>query len=427
VRSERRRVLAWALYDWANSAFATTVMAGFFPVFFKQYWSTGVDVTESTLRLGLANSAGSLVLAVAAPFLGAMADRGGVRKRFLAFFAFLGAVNTCGLFLVAQGQWVAASILYIVASVGFAGGNIFYDALLVDVTTPERSDRVSALGYALGYLGGGLLFAVNVLMSLKPAWFGLADTAQAVRISFVTVGVWWAVFSIPLFLWVRERPAKGRPAKGLEMVGSGWRQLRDTFRQVRRLRMVALFLIAYWLYIDGVDTIVKMAVDYGLSLGFDSNQLVAALLLVQFVAFPAALGFGWIGQRLGTKTGIYLAIVVYLGVTVWGYLMDRPWEFWVMAVVIGLVQGGIQSLSRSFYSRIIPPSKSAEFFGFFNMLGKFAAVVGPVIMGWAAVLTGNPRSGILALAVLFLLGGAILTRVDEEKGRQMAALLDAAG
>jgi UMF1 family MFS transporter len=418
------KTISWALYDWANSAFATTVMAGFFPVFFKQYWSQGTDPTVSTFQLGVANSLGSVLVAALAPILGAIADRGGARKRFLGFFAVMGIVMTGAMPLVAQGQWVMAVVLYVVASVGFAGANIFYDSLIVLVAPEEKRDVVSALGFAMGYLGGGLLFAVNVLMTLNPSWFGLPDQSAAVKASFVMVAIWWALFSVPMMLFVREpRPATRRSPAAV--VVGGFRELAHTFHEIRRLRVAALFLVGYWLYIDGVDTIVRMAVDFGMSIGFPTESLMIALLIVQFVGFPAGVGFGYLGKHIGAKAGIFIGLAVYLGVTVWGVFMDEVVEFYVMAVLIGLVQGGVQALSRSLYSRLIPPSRSAEFFGFYNMLGKFAAVIGPILMGWVGVVTGSPRYAILAVAALFLGGGFLLFLVDEARGREAAAAFEA--
>lgn len=416
------RAIAWAFYDWANSAFATAVMAGFFPIFFKQYWSEGIKLTESSFWLGTANSLASLIIVVLAPLLGAIADRGGAKKRFLMFFAVFGIVMTGCLYFVERGDWALAVTLYALALIGFSGGNIFYDALMIVVAGERKLDIVSALGFGLGYLGGGLLFAFCVMMTLYPQWFGLADATSAVRISFVIVALWWAVFSVPVFLFVPEPRIPGR-ATGLAAVRAGLRQLRETFREIRRLRMVATFLVAYWLYIDGVDTIVRMAVDYGLALGFEADSLIIALLITQFVGFPAAIAFGWLGERLGARTGIFIAIGVYILITVWGYFMERTWEFYALAVTIGLVQGGIQSLSRSLYARIIPPEKSGEFFGFYNMLGKFAAVFGPILMGGVALVTGSTRLSILSLLVLFIAGALLLTRVDEAEGRHMARRL----
>jgi len=403
---------SWALYDWANSAFATTVMAGFFPVFFKSYWAGGMSATESTVRLGTANALASLLVVLLAPVLGVIADRSGRRKGLLLMLATLGVLMTAGLFLVAEGYWLVAVGLYVLGVIGFAGANVAYDAMLLDVARKPELERVSALGFALGYLGGGLLFAVNVLMVLYPESFGLTDKAEAVRLAFLMVAIWWAVFSLPVLMFVHEAPRQ----PGVRLVAGlrhTWRELRDTWRLLRRLRMAFIFLLAYWFYIDGVDTIVRMAVDYGLALGFDANSLIVALLIVQFVGFPAAIVFGMLGERIGAKAGIQIAIVVYILVTIFAYHMDSSGEFYVLAIVIGLVQGGIQALSRSFYSRLIPQDRAAEFFGFYNMLGKFAAVIGPLMVGWVGVLSGDPRLGILSVALLFIVGGLVLGGVRD--------------
>ncbi len=420
-----RQIISWAMYDWANSAFALVIMAGFFPIFFKQYWSTGEHVTQSSFYLGIANSSASLVIVILAPLLGAIADQGGSKKGFLLFFTLLGASMTAMLYGIEQGAWPAAMGIYILATIGFSGGIIFYDALIVDVAPHQQLDFVSGLGYALGYLGSGLLFTINILMTLNPGWFGLADASEAVRWSFLMVAAWWTLFSIPLFLFVKKpKPAGSAHKKPIATLRGAIRQLSGTFREIRRLHVVFLFLLSYWLYIDGVDTIIKMAVDYGMALGFDSNSLVMALLITQFVGFPAAIAFGILGKRLGAKIGIYIAISVYLVVVVWASRMESEWEFYAMAVTIGLVQGGIQSLSRSFYARIIPADKAGEFFGFYNMLGRFAAIFGPLLMGWVSLATGNPRLSILAIAVLFVLGLLLLLFVDEQEGRRMAQTLE---
>lgn len=414
-----RKIISWALYDWANSAFATTVMAGFFPVFFKQYWCGAADVSTSTFRLGLANSLGSLLVIIMAPLLGAISDQAAAKKKFLFFFTLLGVAMTGSLYHVSQGNWIGASLLYIFGIVGFSGGNVFYDALLVSVTPSNHTDRVSALGFSLGYLGGGLLFAFNVLMTQQPTFFGLADASVAVRLSFINVAGWWMLFSLPLLFWVPEPAAPYRKREN-NSVFAGLYQLRNTFREIRRLRVVFCFLIAYWLYIDGLDTIVRMAVDYGMALGFDSSGLILALLITQFVGFPAAIVFGRLGERLGTKRAILAGLAVYLFVTVWAMFMQSITEFYLLAAAIGLAQGGVQALSRSLYSRIIPADKAGEFFGFYNMLGKFAAVIGPFLMGWIGVLTGKPRLSLLAVIFLLISGALLLFLVDEQKGKELA-------
>lgn len=417
---DRRGVWSWALYDWANSAFATTIVAGFFPVFFKRYWSEGSDVAESTLRLGLANSAASAVIIVLAPLLGAVADAAAARKRFLIACGALGILATAGLFLVARGDWLSAWLLFVIGSIGWMGGNVFYDALLVTVARDRERDRASAFGYALGYLGGGLLFAVNVAAVLNPSLFGLRDAAQATRLSFLSVAIWWALFSIPLLRFVREPALPASTHAPLEAVAVAFRQLRHTLEHIRQLRVTFGFLLAYWLYIDGVDTIIRMAVDYGLSIGLEEKHLIGALLLTQFVGFPAAIVFGSLGERLGAKRGILIGIGVYIGVTLWAAQMETASEFYALAATVGLVQGGVQALSRSLYARLIPVASATEFFGFYNMLGKFAAILGPTLVGFVGVATGSPRASILAVLVLFVGGALLLMRVDVEAGQSAA-------
>jgi UMF1 family MFS transporter len=381
-------------------------MAGFVPILFKEYWGAGATAPETSFRLGLTNSLSSLIIALAAPALGAIADAGGNRKRFLFACTAVGVIATAALAAVGHGQLNAAAIVFGIGVVAFSACMIFYDSLLMDVSTAETSDRVSARGFALGYLGGGLLFAINVFMTLKPHWFGLPDATAAARVSFVTVALWWAVFSIPLFRYVHEQPAVAG--------SSGLRELFETFHHLRRHRQALLFLAGYWLYIDGVSTIVRMAVDYGISLGFPSSALIGALLLTQFVGFPASIWFGRIGEKFGARTGIFIAIATYIGICLWGYRLAHIWEFYALATAIGLVQGGINSLSRSLFSRLTPHERSAQFFGFYNTVGRFSAVIGPVLMGAVARETGNPRLSMLALTSLFVVGALFLARVREE-------------
>jgi UMF1 family MFS transporter len=404
----RRPVVSWALYDWANSAFATTVMAGFFPVFFKQHWNAGVVATESTFRLGVTSGLASLIIAVMAPMLGAIADRSSSRVRLLLMCTVLGAAATAGLALVGQGHWVGAAALYVVASLGFWGGIVFNDSLLLHVAEPCEYDLASGFGYAMGYLGGGLLFALNVFMTLQPATFGLPDAATAVRVSFVMTAVWWIVFALPCVFFVKEKTSARVAVSAREAVRLGFSELRHTLSEIRRYKSLMLFLIAYVLYIDGVNTIIKMAIDYGMSLGLDQAGLIKALLLTQFVGFPAALAYGWLGQRIGALNGIFIALAVYISATCFAYFVDDVADFFVLAVVIGLVQGGIQSLSRSYYGRLVPDGKSSEFFGFYNMMGKASAIVGPILVGVTAAVTQDQRLSILSILLLFFSGGWVL-------------------
>jgi UMF1 family MFS transporter len=411
---KNRPVFSWALYDWANSAFATTVMAGFFPVFFQKFWSTDVAPVDTTSRLGYANAIAGFAIAVLAPILGAIGDRGGRRKQFLFFWTLLGVGATGALYFVAQGEWFPAALLFVLGTMGFNGGIVFNDSLLLDVAGPGELDRVSAFGYSLGYLGGGVLFLVNVVMVSKPAWFGLADAGQAVRMSFVTVAVWWLLFTIPLMRNVRESQ-RGPHLGFLDATRTGFRELATTIGKVRQYRVIVMFLLAYWFYIDGVNTIIKMAVNYGVSLGLDTNALLTALLVTQFVGFPAALFFGWLGDRIGPKRGILIGLLVYVGITVYAYFLDSEIEFYAMAVVVGLVQGGVQSLSRSLFGRLVPEGKNAEFFGFFNMMGKFATVLGPLLIAIVAGVTRDERASIISLVALFVIGGFLLLRVPVDR------------
>ena len=408
------------MYDWANSAFAVTVLTAFFPLMLKRYWAADADAIVTTFELGVANSLGSIVIAFITPVLGAVADQGGSRKRYLVLFTILAIITTAWLAFVQRGDWELAILMYVLASVGFSGSASFYDSLLVNVTDEASYHRVSALGYALGYLGGGLLFAIDVAMTLRPQWFGLADATAAVKASFASVAIWWAIFTVPLAVYVTEPHAAAARSRWDTAV-AGMRELVRTLHEIRRMRQVLIFLAAYWLYIDGVGTIARMAIDYGLALGFKDSDLILALLITQFVAFPAAIVYGRLGTRYGAKRAVGAGIAVYVAVTIWGHYMHSVAEFYALAIVIGLIQGGVQSLSRSLYARIIPASRSAEFFGFYNMLGKFAAILGPLLMGLAALATGNSRAAILAVVVLFALGAVVLMFVDEHEGAVMAS------
>jgi len=441
----RRAIWGWAVYDWANSAFTTTVMAVFFPILYKQYWSHGIDVNLSTFRLGVGNAAASLIVALMAPVVGAAADSGGHRKQLLIGFTYLGVLLTAALALVPQGQWFLAIVIYAVGVIGFSGSVVFYDALLPWVAPPRRLDQVSSLGYGLGYLGGGLLLALNVAMTLKPGLFGLADSVQAIRAAFVSVALWWGLFALLTFIWVPSDAGTGHAPLSRQLA-AGLRKVKATLGKIRQLRTLFTFLLAYWCYIDGVDTIIRMAVDFGMSIGFETNDLIIALLITQFVGFPAAILYGLLGRRWGVKRAIYLALAVYMAVTVWGAFMRRPVEFYVLAAVIGLVQGGIQALSRSYYARLIPPDSCAEFFGFYNMLGKFAAIAGPVLMGLTGLIAKRillppspsaeqihaagllaTRTSIISVLLLFFAGAVLFYLVDEDKGKAELAGQAAAG
>jgi UMF1 family MFS transporter len=404
-----RKVKGWALYYWGNHAFTTAVVTVFFPIFFKDYWNHGVDPSVSTFRLSLAVSGSSLIVALTAPILGAIADKGGHKKRFLIGSAFMGAVMVFALHFVGLGQWQWAMFFFMAANIGYWWGNVFGDSMLVSVAEPGKFDSTSAIGYFSGYLGGGLFLVLGVLMSLKPQWFGLADAASAVKLILMLTAVWWLLFSIPLWFWVPE-PTTAREGL-MASARQGFSQLAETFRHVKTYKPVFMFLIAYWVYIDGVNTVIQMAVDYGKAIGFGTSDLILAVLLVQFVGVPAALMFGRIGERIGPKRGIFIGLSVYVLVSVFAAFMTTAWEFYLLAAMIGLVQGGVQLLSRSYYARLVPAERAGEFFGFYNMLGEFAAIIGPVLIGTVSLMTGSPRASILSVILLFAVGAVLLTRV----------------
>jgi len=413
----RKPVLAWAFYDWANSAFALTVLAVLFPIFLGEYWSSGEAGADVTFRLAVTSGVASFIVAVLAPVLGAISDRGGTRKKFLTVFALLGIVMTGGLYFVAEGAWPVAIGLYLLASVGFYSANSFYDSLIHNVAKPGEFESVSAFGFALGYFGSAMLLALNTWMVRDPAAFGLAGPDVAVRVAFLLVAVWWAVFTIPLLLYVEERKLPEKAVAGA--VREGYRQLVDTFREIRRYRHVFLFLIAFWLYIDGVHTMIQMATNFGQRLGFSNADLITALLVTNFVGFPATLFYGWLGEKIGAKRGIYIALTVYIGVSLWAFYLEHVWQFYAMAIMIGTVQGGVQSMSRAYYAGMIPPDKAAEFFGFYNMIGKFAAVLGPFLVAVTSTLTDSPKAVILAIVPLFIVGATLLSRVHPPRRREV--------
>ena len=412
---KRKRVISWALYDWANSAFATTVMAGFFPLFFKSFWAADLSPAESTAVIGTTNSLAGLLIVLLAPFLGAYSDLGKFKKKFLAFFALLGVLSTGYLYFIPQGDWVIAASLYALAVIGFSGGNIFYDSLIASVSKQDQRNKVSSLGFSLGYLGGGLLFVINVLMYLNPAWFGLSSQSEAILWSFVSVAVWWAVFSLPLFMSVEEK-SNAEISKGLfKTITEAFKAVASTLREIKKHKRVAIFLIAYWLYIDGVDTIVRMAVAYGSDIGLDASSMITALLLTQFVGFPATLVFGIYADKIGFKKILTIGISIYILVTFYAYYMSTALEFYILAGTVGLVQGGVQAISRSFFSTIIPVNKEAQFFGFYNLVGKSAVFLGPVLVSWVALIFGNPRFGILSLLFLLVPGLILLWMVPDKE------------
>ncbi len=429
MNRNKKAVVSWWFYDWANSAFILTVVAGFFPVFFKTFWCDGVDPTVSTARLGLGNAVAGFAAAALSPLLGAVADLGNAKKRMLLVFLAFGATSTLVLFFMPRGEWIGALSAFLIASVGFNCANIFYDALLVDVTERERMDWVSSVGYGVGYLGCGLLFLVNVLMVNRPALFGLSGQAEAIRVSFLIAALWWIAFSVPLFLFVRERGVRSPGGMLSGLLGKALKRISATAGLIAGKPGLLLFLIAYWLYIDGVHTFVFMAVDFGMAIGLRAASLMIALLVVQFVGFPSSLLFGALAKRFGAVRMIIAGICIYILVCGAGTLLLRTGlHYIVLAALTGVAQGGIQALSRSYFGKAVPPDASAEYFGFFNIVNRFAVIIGPAMVGGVVLLVRNTgaapatasRIGMSSVSLLFIAGAVLLAIAERLRGREGA-------
>lgn len=404
-----KKVIAWAFYDWANSAFALSVLAVLFPLVLGNYWSAADGGAAVTARLGWVTFAASAIVCVSAPFFGAIADAGGYRKRFLMVLAVVGATATAALGWVGEGDWPLALAVYLVASFGYYSSIVFYDSLIIDVTEPRNYSVVSTLGFAVGYLGGAALMALHLWMLKSPQTFGLANASEAFSLAFVSVGVWWLLFLLPLLFFVPERQSSNAVTGGA--IRAAYAELRATVLQIRQYRNVAIFLTSYWLYVGGVFTVIFMAVNYGQRLGFQSSDLVMALLLANFVGFPATILFGVIAHRIGPRPGIYFALLAYIGACLWALQMTEIREFYIMSIIIGLVQGGVQGLSRSLYASLIPAHQPGEFFGFYSMTTKLAHVLGPAMVAIAATLSDDPKWVLLTLMPLFVAGAALLALV----------------
>jgi UMF1 family MFS transporter len=386
-------------------------MAVLYPLFLGSYWSEGSSGATVTARLAWITAAANFVVSILAPIFGTIADAGGYRKRFLVGLAMVGAAGTASLALVGVGNWPWALGLYLIASVGFYSSNVFYDSLLIDATQPKYFDFVSSLGFSLGYLGGASLLAVHVWMLTSPATFGLESVNEAMKVAFVSVGAWWVLFLAPLVKWVPE--SKHRRIVEGSVIRAAYRELRTTITHVRQYRHVVIFLIAYWLYIGGVFTVIFMAANFGQRLGFEQTDLVKALMITNFVGFPATFLYGMLGHHFGPRVGLYLALIVYSVTASLAAFMTSINEFYVLAIIIGCVQGGVQGLSRSYYASLIPSKAPGEFFGFYNMVTKFSHVLGPVLVGLAATFSDEPKFVLLALVPLFVFGGLMLAAVKK--------------
>jgi UMF1 family MFS transporter len=424
-REYQRIIHAWAMYDWANSAFAVIMLTAVFPVYYRALvTNAGYSPEDATAYWAYTTSVSLLIIAVLGPLLGAVADIVG-KKHFLAASLLLGVMGSAGLAFLGEDTFLLGSFLFAIGNFGFAAGNIFYEALLPHIARPEDLDRVSARGYALGYFGGGLLLILTSLSLFAPEWFLLSGRPSAVRASFVSVALWWAVFSWPLFRHVPEPGGSRRAQISFGAVRDGLHELLNTLRQIRRYRELALFLLAFWIYNDGISTIIKIATAYGDEIGINHNDMLIALIVTQFVGFPSTLAFGALAQWSGAKRATFVGIAVYMLISTAGFFMRNAAHFYILALAVGLVQGGTQALSRSIFARLVPKARSSEFFGFFSTGEKFAGIIGPAIFGLIGQLTGSSRWGILSVIILFATGAALLWRVDLEAGERAAATSDA--
>ena len=417
----RRELRAWAMYDWANSAFQTTVITAVFPPFFSAVAAAGMPAAVATARFAWATTIAVAITAALGPVLGAVADYRAIKKPLLAVSIGVGVTATMLMGTIGTGEWLYAAVLFCVANIAIASGFVFYDSLLPHIAGPDEMDRVSTAGYAIGYLGGGVLLVINLLWILSPTTFGLADSTAAIKLSFVSVGVWWLIFSLPLFRHVHEPPAA--LDTGDMHVGQcrapfvrAWR----TFQELRGHRQAFLMLVAFLLYNDGIQTIIRMAAIYGAEIGIDRNAQIEAFVLVQFVGIPFSFLFGALAGRIGAKAGVFISLIVYVGISVLGYFMTTAWQFFALAILVGTVQGGSQALSRSLFARMIPKHKSSEYFGFFSVFEKFAGVAGPALFAVSVSLFGSSRAAVLSVILFFVCGGAILSRVNVAEGESRA-------
>ena len=429
----RPELRAWAYYDWANSAFMTTIIAAVFPIYYASVAAKGIDPGDATFWFSIATTVALTIVALTAPVLGAVADTAAMKKPLLMAFQSIGVLSCFAMVFITEGRWQLALGLFVLGNIGVSGAFTFYDSLLPHIAKPDELDRVSSAGYALGYLGGGLLLAVNLLWIQQPGWFGMANAGVAARVSFASVGAWWFAFSIPLFRRVPEPAASGR-ARTRSLVADSFAQLGGTLRELRRFKQAFLMLLAFLVYNDGINTIIRMASIYGTQVGIAQQHLILALLLVQFVGIPFSFLFGRVAGLIGAKRSVFIALLVYTGISVLGYFMRTAFDFYVLAFLVGTVQGGSQALSRSLFASMIPRQKSSEFFAFFAVFEKFAGIIGPAIFAAAVGTTGSSRVAILSVILFFAAGALLLALVRVPEGqltareaeREIEAALEAA-
>ena len=398
---------AWILYDGGNSAFATTVIAAFFPIFFNDFWASGLEAEVKTAYLGWGLTISNLVLLFTSPFIGAITDVSRTTKLLFTGFGFIAIICVAVLYLIPAGSWLQALIFFGIANYCFAAGNTLYDKMLIQVSNESNIAKISSYGFAFGYLGGGFLFLINAAMTMKPDLFGLANSADAVRWSFLSVSVWWTLFLIPILLKIKDS-GKDLPGSHFKLA---YQKVFYTLKTISSKRNVFIFLLAFFLYIDGVHTIMAMAADFALNLGLPSSDVIVALILVQFVAFPTTLLWSKFAYKFGDKNTLLLTIVLYLVVIFYSAFLSNAMEFYVLASMVGAIQGGIQSISRSYYATLIPKNESGEYFGFYNMFGRAGAFLGPALVAIFVTIFNDTRYGLIPIAALFIIGGIILLKV----------------
>ena len=428
----RKELRAWAMYDWANSAMVTTIVTAVFPIYFSAVAGADLGTAQATYRLAIATTIALVIIAVLSPILGTLADQAGIKKRLLGGFMLIGVVAVGLMFFIERGEWLYAAILFVVANIAVNGSFVFYDSFLPHIASREEMDRVSTAGYALGYVGGGILLALNLAWIQKPEWFGLphgpdltpAQQTLPTRLAFLSVAVWWLLFSIPLFRDVPE-PGGARGGGRVSVMGA-LRTLRETFRHLGRYRQAVIMLVAFLIYNDGIGTIIRMATIYGTELGIGRGALIASIMIVQFVGIPFAFLFGAFARWIGNKRAVMVGLVVYGVISIFGYYMRTGTHFLILALMVGMVQGGTQALSRSLFASLIPRQQSAEFFGFFAVVEKFAGIFGPALFAQVIALTGSSRGAILSVIAFFIVGGVLLHFVDVEQGQRAAREAEAA-
>ncbi|GFN31651.1 MFS transporter [Paenibacillus xylaniclasticus] len=418
--NSKKAVRGWLMYDWANSAFVTTMIAAVMPVYYEKVAGKGLGENMATVYWANTQSIGALIVALLSPVLGAIADYSGSKIKFLSFFAILGSIASLLCVLVGEGDWLLASVLVIVGLIGFGAGNTFYDALLIEIAPADRRDQLSSQGYAWGYLGGGLLLGINIVMIQKWELLGFASSESATRIVFMTVGVWWLLFAIPIVRHVKERQRQTTGQTAARAVKIAFQRLGQTFRRIKQYPELLKYMVSYWFFNDGINTVIVMATVYGSSIGIGMNALITALLITQFIGFPSSLLFGRFARKLGAKKGLYLSLTLYIIIVTLGFFMENALHFYILATMVGLVQGGSQALARSLYAELVPPARSAEFFGFLTISSKFSSVVGPLVFAITAGNTDSSRIGILSLIAFFVIGIALLWTVDLAKGKREA-------